>query len=89
MTKTPPPYAAVERYLNELRYQGHINMFAAHPYIMTKFGFDHEESRDILNKWINSLRATGPIGPIEFDDNPIDIIPNFRQPTKREDGDAS
>ena len=79
VTETAPPYAAVERYLNDLRNEGAVNMFAAHPYIMRKFGFDHEESRDILNKWINSLRATGPIGPIEFDETPIDVIPNFRK----------
>lgn len=63
-----PPFAAVTRYLEQLRDQGSVNMFAAHPHIMREFNVDHIVARELLYKWINTLRATRPIGPHQFSD---------------------
>ena len=71
--RPPPPFAAVVRYLEELRADGSINMFAAHPYIMREFHVDHIVARQLLFQWINTLRATRPIGPHQF--SPDDMFP--------------
>jgi len=48
-------------------------MFAAHPYIMREFHVDHIVARQLLFQWINTLRATRPIGPHQF--SPDDMFP--------------
>lgn len=78
-----PPYKVVAEYLDSLKQAGAVNMFAAHPYLMREFGLDHEKAREFLYQWINTLRASGPIGPIEFDDKPISPLDNMPQQGKK------
>jgi len=46
-------------FLNDLRTSGVTNMFAAGPYLTTRFDVDRNEANIVLSKWIHNFNEDG------------------------------
>ena len=46
----------INHYLNALRDSGRINMFAATPYLESRFGLTRKEAKAALLDWIESFK---------------------------------
>ena len=45
----------INKYLNDLRDSGAVNMWGAAPYLMAEFDLDRYEARDALLAWMKNL----------------------------------
>jgi len=46
-------------YLNELRFDGQVNMFGAGEYLENQFVIDKQEARKVLSKWMSNFNEDG------------------------------